>query len=58
MSLHRLTGGHAPAVASECAVYARLLPVSTCRLFQARATTRIAEISGKMLIFGTAVGPR
>jgi hypothetical protein len=33
--------------------------LSTCRLFQTRAAaTRIAEITGKMLIFGTAVGPR
>jgi hypothetical protein len=30
-----------------------------CRLFQTRvAVTRIAEITGKMLIFGTVVGPR
>jgi hypothetical protein len=30
-----------------------------CRLIQTRvAVTRIAEITGKMLIFGTTVGPR
>jgi hypothetical protein len=58
MSLPRLAGGDAPTVATECAVYAQLLPVSMCRLFQTRvAAPRIAEITGKTLIYGMAVGP-